>query len=143
MTDSDMPLSSTTPPVASSSPQVSTRASTRVRARVAATLGDNKVGRAAANVASDVRGWWLVTADPPSLAEWTGQARPSAKVPDSPLLRAAWRVDHWVTGLIGQAAAAALYLLACSLRYLFLTPLRRWSFLTIVAALITYWLAGR
>lgn len=143
MTDSDMPLASATPPVASPSPQVSTRASTRARARVADTLRDGKIGRVGAAVAGDVRRWWLVTAAPPSLAEWLTSTRPASTVPDSPALKAGWVAVAWTLGLPLRVLALALFLLAGAMAWLSTHPLRVLAFLLAATAFVSYWLLGR
>jgi hypothetical protein len=130
MTDSDMPLASATPPVASPSPQVSTRASTRARARIAA-------------VASDVRRWWLLITRPPSLKDWTKSTKPSATVPDSPLLRLLWVATVWMLGLPMRVVSMFFFLVGAALAWASTHPLRTWAFVLMVAALVSYWLLGR
>lgn len=142
-TDSNMPLASATPPVASPSPRVSTRARSRVRAKIPATLRDGKIGRIAANIAADMRNCWVLAAQPPALAEWLKSTKPSTNVPDSPLLRLAWRVDAWTTGLVLLVASVVLFLAAGAMAYLRGNPLRRWSVLLVSAAFIVYLLYGR
>jgi hypothetical protein len=136
MTASDMPLASATRERGVDLPRVSARA----RARIPATLRDGKVGaravsagaaaaRAGRIVARDGRRWWLVAARPVSLRAWLRAQRPAAaRVPDgSVLLRRAWLVDNWTSGLLLRVAAVALYLTAGALTYLAGHPLRRWS----------------
>lgn len=143
MTDSDMPLASATPLVASPSPQVSTRASTRARARIADTLRDGKIGRLGVVVAGDARRWWLVTAEPPSLADWKRSTTPAATVPDSPVLRAGWVAVAWTLGLPLRVASMLLFLVAAAMAWLSTHPLRVLAFLLVAAALVSYWLLGR
>lgn len=96
MTQSEMTLSSATPSVGADSP----RPSTHVRARIAATLGNGKIGQVGRTVAADTRGWWLLRERPPSLRVlW--RARPAlARVPGQHRwLHAGWLVFHYLVAV--------------------------------------------
>jgi hypothetical protein len=116
------------------------------RARIPATVRDNKIVTALlqmwAAVSGDVRRWWLLAAAPQSLTGWLAGQKP-ARVPDnSQVLRRAWAVDNWTSGLLFAALSVVLFLAGGALRWLAGHPARRWAFLILGAACATYlWLA--
>jgi hypothetical protein len=91
----------------------------------------------AATVRRDARTWWVVTSQSTSLEEWwQSLSVDRERVPDdSTGLRVGWKVDNATTGVGFGLIATALFMIAASVRYLSLTPLRRWSTILITAAL--------
>lgn len=113
----------------------------RVRAKIPVTVREAK---ALAVVAADTRSWWLVAESPPSLGQWWKAARAAPVVPeDAPVLRAAYRVDTWSTGLLLAVLSALLLLLAGGLRWLACHPLRRWSAACLAASVVAVYLLAR
>ena len=128
MTVSDLPLVDATPRATDPRARVSTRA----RARVPATLRDAK-GLAAARriyaaALADARRWWLVAAEPPSLAGWlAGQKPADRRVPDGNLLiRGLWVGHNWTLGVALTGLSVVALLAGGGLRWLAGHPLRFW-----------------
>ncbi len=98
--------------------------------------------RFATTVRADLGRWWLTTATPPSLTGWLAAHEPARVPGDDRVLRAAWRVDHWVTGLPLAAVSTVLFCAAAGVRWVACHPARRWLFLVLAAGCGTYlWLA--
>jgi hypothetical protein len=144
MTVSDMPLVDATPAAAGSRARVSTRA----RARVPATLRDAKGVAAARRIyaatLADARRWWLVAAEPPSLAGWLAGQRPAdRRVPDASLLiRGAWVAHNWTVGLLLTGVSIVALLAGGGLRWLAGHPLRFWVAFAMASAAVTWAVVG-
>ena len=138
MTVRNMPMASANQNAGPDSPPAWTRA----RARLTATLRDvnlRRVGVAVgAVVRADLRRSWMAVAQPPTLREWwVGLAPDPLRVPaGSPLIRAAWTADSYVTGLLFGFASLLLLATGVVARWLAMHPLRRWSAITVVAATV-------
>lgn len=96
-----------------------------------------------ATVRADVAAFWLLAAEPTSLNGWlAGQTPAERRVPaSSDLVKAAWLVDNWTTGVLMFGVSTFLYLAAGVLRWLAGHPARRWAAFAVVAA-IGIWLAA-
>jgi hypothetical protein len=144
MTVSDMPLVDATPAAAGSRARVSARA----RARVPATLRDAKglatARRIYAVALADARRWWLVAAEPPSLAGWlAGQGPADRRVPDGNLLlRGAWVAHNWTVGLLLTGVSILALLAGGGLRWLAGHPLRFWVAFAVAFAAVTWVVVG-
>lgn len=112
----------------------------RAEAPAEVAKGPSRLATVRATMAADLRRWWLVTAEPPSLADWWALRNP-LRVPDDTRLRVSWYVDHTLTGLPLVALSTALFLAASGVRWVACHPARRWAFAALTAAIVGLWLA--
>lgn len=132
-----MPLVSATPGAGSNA-----GVRVRVRARLAATLRNVKIPAWVGVVGGDVRRWWLVAEQPPSLQTWLASQSPALeKVPDrNAAIRAAWTAHNWTFGVFALAVSVVLLLAGGLFRWLAGHPARFWT-ATVIAAATGTWLA--
>ncbi len=97
-------------------------------------------GNPLATVADDLAGSWAAVAEPPSLTDWVaGPTTSTERIPDgNRLLRWAWTVDNWTTGIACLAASIALFALGAIFRWMACHPARRWSALLLTCAVVAY-----